>query len=123
MLLNFSLVENSTMPQRFKTSLLEDMKFIADEHPAGLVQVLLFGSLARSDINYKSDIDFCLVFRDDVEMNSREMRTFRGMLRGASLAVETDVVTCTESQLKSNSCLLYREINRDKIVLTLDAAV
>ena len=52
-------------------------------------------------------------------MASREMRTFRGMLRGASLVVDIDVVTCTISQLESNSCLLYQEINRDKIALSV----
>lgn len=116
-MINYDLVEQSSMPDRFKAALLEDLHFIETENPEHLVKILLFGSLARSDITYKSDIDLCLVFEDGTDMNSREMRTFRGMLRGASLAVETDVVTCTESQLKSNSCLLYREINRDKIVL------
>lgn len=117
MTFHFEIVNNSTMPERFKTSLLEDLQFIQKEQPEGLVQVLLFGSLARSDINFRSDIDLCLVFADGIEMNSYDMRVFRGTLRGESLAVETDVVTCTVSQLEGENCLLYREINRDKIVL------
>lgn len=91
--------------------------FIEKQAPNGLVRVLLFGSLARSMITPKSDIDLCLVFEDGIEQNSYEMRVFRSMLRGASLEVETDVVTCTVSQLEADLCLLYREINRDKIVL------
>lgn len=118
MKLCYDLVANSTMPNRFKIALRECLQFIEKHAPQGLSQVLLFGSLARSSITMKSDIDLCLVFKDDIEMNSREMRTFRGMLRGASLAVDIDVVTCTISQLESNSCLLYQEINRDKIILS-----
>lgn len=120
-MLNYDLIEKSTMPERFKTSLLKDMKFIETEHPGGLLQVLLFGSLARSKITHKSDIDLCLVFEDGTEMTSREMRIFRSCLRGASLDdggdVETDVVTCTRSRLDAETCLLYKEINRDKVVL------
>ena len=119
MKLCYDLVANSTMPNRFKIALRECLQFIEEHAPQGLSQVLLFGSLARSSITMKSDIDLCLVFEDNIEMNSREMRTFRGMLRGASLAVDTDVVTCTISQLESNSCLLYQEINRDKIALSV----
>lgn len=118
MTIHYDKVHSSTVPQRFKTGLLADLHFIENEkHPGVLLQVLLFGSLARSDINYKSDIDLCLVFEDGTDMHSYEMRVFRGMLRGESLGLETDVVTCTQSQLESNSCLLYREINRDRITL------
>lgn len=117
MIVDYPLVDNSTMPLKYRRALKECLQFIEDQAPDGLVQVLLFGSLARSRITPKSDIDLCLVFKDDVEQNSYEMRVFRGMLRGASLEVEIDVVTCTVSQLESNSCLLYSEINRDKIVL------
>lgn len=118
MTLRYDMVSHSTMPDRFTCALMECMQFIEAQTPQGLVQVLLFGSLARSNITVKSDIDLCLVFEDGNNLNSREMRTFRGLLRGASLAVDIDVVTCTVSQLKSNSCLLYQEINRDKIALS-----
>lgn len=117
MLVRYDLVRKSTMPERFKTALLDDLSFIEGQHPRGLLQVLLFGSLARSDITCRSDIDLCLVFVDGTDMSSYEMRVFKEGLRGQSLAVDTDVVTCTESQLNSNSCLLYREINKDKIIL------
>lgn len=116
--INYPLVDNSTMPTRFRNALHDCLQFIEEQAPNGLMQVLLFGSLARSRITPKSDIDLCLVFEDNVEQNSREMRIFRGMLRGASVEVEIDVVTCTISQLESNSCLLYQEINRDKVLLT-----
>ena len=108
------------MPERFKSSLLKDMRFIESERPDGLLKVFLFGSLARSKITHKSDIDLCLVFEDGIEMNSREMRIFKSYLRGASLDggdVDTDVVTCTKSRLEAETCLLYKEINRDKIEL------
>lgn len=118
MTLLYDMLSNSTMPDRFKRALKECMEFIESQAPQGLVQILLFGSLARSNITMKSDIDLCLVFEDWRDMNSSEMRTFRGMLRGASLEVDIDVVTCTVSQLGSNSCLLYQEINRDKIALS-----
>lgn len=117
MTLHYEIINDSTMPVRFKTALLDDLHFIEREKPEGLLQVLLFGSLARSDINFKSDVDLCLVFSDEIDMNSYEMRVFRGTLRGESTSVETDVVTCTKSQLESESCLLYKEINRDKIIL------
>lgn len=118
MIIDYPLVDNSTMPIRFKNALHDCLQFIEEQAPRGLMQVFLFGSLARSKITPRSDIDLCLVFENNIELNSREMRTFRGMLRGASLEVEVDVVTCNMSQLESNSCLLYQEINRDKIALT-----
>lgn len=118
MVINYPLVDNSTMPIKFKNALHDCLYFIEEQAPRGLVQVLLFGSLARSKITPRSDIDLCLVFENGIELNSRDMRTFREMLRGASLEIEIDVVTCTVSQLESNLCLLYQEINRDKIALT-----
>lgn len=117
MIFKYDLIHKSTMPERFKTALLEDLSFIEKRHLVGLLQILLFGSLSRSDVTRGSDVDLCLVFVDGTDMTSREMRTFRGELRAQSSTVETDVVTCTKSQLKSNSCLLYQEINRDKIIL------
>ena len=118
MTLRYDLITKSSMPERFKLALQECMQYIEAEAPSGLVQVLLFGSVARSSIHPKSDIDLCLVFEDGVEMYSREMRIFRSMLRGTPMLMDADVVTCTVSQLASNSCLLYREINKDKVVLS-----
>lgn len=68
------------MPYRFKQTLLADMKFIQEPSLNGIKQVLLFGSLARSKITCHSDIDLCLVFEDTVDLESYEMRVFRGTL-------------------------------------------
>lgn len=103
--------------EAFKNALSENMKFIEDNCPTKPEQVFLFGSLARRRINKKSDIDMCIVFDDNTNLTSREMRTFKGELRGVSNYPETDVVVCTRSQLSAQRCLLYREINRDKVVL------
>lgn len=108
---------NAYVIDAFKTALSKDIKYIEKYCPIEPLQILLFGSLARGHINNKSDIDLCLVFDDDTNPNSYEMRSFKGMLRGLSEYPETDVVVCTNSRLKAENCLLYKEINRDKIVL------
>lgn len=114
---SFDLIHRSSMPERFKQSLLADMNFIKDNEPSGLKFVLLFGSLSRSSITCRSDIDLCLVFEDTVDIDSYHMRVFRGMVSGIENPVDTDIVMLYESQLASNSCRLYQEINRDKIIL------
>lgn len=113
----FGVIENSSMPARFKESLVNILRFIQSNEPVGLKQVLLFGSLARSSITCRSDIDICLVFEDGTDIDSYNMRVFRGYLRGLENPVDTDVVFLYESQLASESHRLYREINRDKKVL------
>lgn len=113
----YSFIESSLLPPRLKRGLLQDMHYIEDNLPTGLVGMYLFGSIARQDFNHFSDIDLCIVFKDSVDLHSDEMRIFRGFLSGASDEAETDVVTLTESQLCSNSHRLYQEINRDKISL------
>lgn len=78
----FGVIENSSMPARFKESLVNILRFIQSNEPVGLKQVLLFGSLARSSITCRSDIDICLVFEDGTDIDSYNMRVFRGYLRG-----------------------------------------
>ncbi len=59
-----------------------------------------------------------LVFKDGTNFKDYNLMVFRGFLTGLETPVRTDVVMLAESQLESNSKLLYREINRDKIALT-----
>lgn len=113
----FEIVNTSTMPDRFKQTLIEAMNYVKSNEPAGLYQLLLFGSLARSSITCRSDVDLCLVFDDEIDIDTYEMRVFRGMLSGQEYQVDVDIVMLYESQLESNSCRLYQEINRDKIIL------
>ena len=119
MIYNYNLIKASSMPEQFKQALLEILEYIEQSAPKGLLQVILFGSLARSNIHYKSDIDICLLFEDTIDLQSREIRIFKSMTRGATLLKEVDVIACTLSQLTSNSCTLYQEINRDKIILAI----
>lgn len=114
---SLSFVSSTTIPEKWKTALLSAIKMISLECPTGLQKVLLFGSLARSDIDYKSDIDLCLVFEDDVNLREYNMLVFRSELGGVSLNPSIDTVFCHASQLKTSKENLFRNINRDAVQL------
>ncbi len=110
-------IQNTSIPQKWKTALMSDVEFISAECPEGLQQIILFGSLARSSVTYKSDIDLCLVFEDSVDLRGKNYMIFRGLLMGNTLCPETDIVMCTESLLSNSNEKLFKNIRKEGILL------
>lgn len=114
---SLSYVQSTAIPEKWKQALLEAIRLISSECPSGLQKVLLFGSLARSDINYKSDVDLCLVFDDSVNLREYDMLVFKGELGGVSLIPSVDTVFCYASQLNNSHENLFKNIRKDAIQL------
>ncbi len=106
-------VENTKIPERWKSVLLEAMQYIKDKAPADLQEVYLFGSLARGIIKYTSDIDLCLVFKDSMDLRNKELVTFKGMLRSLSFEIPIDVVCCSATTFYTSDQCLFRNIRHD----------
>lgn len=117
MIYHYSFIKNSLLPEQYKQALLKAMHYIEDECPVPLTTVLLFGGVARNEIKYNSDIDICMVFPDDTNLRDDKFRIFRWSINDGVSPVYIDTTVLLKSRLESNSKLLHREINRDKIVL------
>lgn len=118
MILCYSHIISSRLPQYIKTELMQLMNYIEGNAPKQLYGVLLFGSIARGNFDYFSDIDLCLVFTDNTNLHSDNIKIFKGLLSATNYQMEVNAVALTKSQLASNSEWLHQEINRDGIWLT-----
>lgn len=112
-------IENTKMPQRFKDSLDKALRYIEQTTLAGIKQVILFGSLARSEITCRSDIDLCVIFEDYSDIHSKDCALFKSKLRDIT-DIDIDVVCCLESTFSFSKERLFQHI-RDEGVLLLTA--
>lgn len=110
-------IENTKMPQRFKNSLNRALQYIEQITLTGIKQVILFGSLARSEITCRSDIDLCIVFDDYSDIHSKDCALFKSKLRDIA-DIDIDVVCCLESTFALSNERLFQHI-RDEGVLLL----
>ena len=110
-------IETTKMPQRFKDSLNKALQYIEQTALAGIKQVVLFGSLARSEITCHSDIDLCVIFDESSDLHSKDCALFKSKLRDIS-DINIDVVCCLESTFALSNERLYQHI-RDEGVLLL----
>lgn len=110
-------LDKSAMPVRFKTALVAVCNYILVHPIVGLRKVVLFGSLARSAITVRSDIDICLVFEDTTDLRSVEICVFKSEIEIAAGSMDIDVVVCSVSTFTSSMLPVYQNMRRDGIVL------
>ncbi len=106
-------LERTDIPRRWKDVLIEAREYIKENAPLGFKAAYVFGSLSRSELHSRSDIDICLVFENGIDLRERQLVIFKGMLRSISFEVPVDVVCCHEETFLSSQQALYREIRRD----------
>lgn len=113
------------IPQKFKESITFILEFLTNtyEYKDDIIEVRLFGSCSKQEINWDSDIDVLLI------VNSQDTFTYskRYLLQSLinenienTFEVDFDVVVYTESQyingnmpltisIKQNNMLLYKK--------------
>lgn len=106
-------IASTSIPEQWKSVLIEVAEYIKNNAPQTLTGAYVFGSLARSELRYDSDVDVCLTFVDKTDLRDRHLLEFKGMLRSISLDIPVDVVCCHDSTLQSSDQPLFQEIRRD----------
>lgn len=103
------------LPERFRNKLQKDLEYLLNRNIPGLLQICLFGSVARGDYKWDSDLDLAIVTAEPLTDH---------YLRGEIIdilddpvdGVSTDIVfrTNNNQSLTKTFDFLYE---RDKVIL------
>gem|GEM_PF-1785510 len=104
------------LPERFRTKLQKDVHYLLGKEIPGLFQICLFGSVARGDYKWDSDLDIAIVTEEPLTDH---------YLRGEIIdvldddidGVSTDVVFRVRNRNQSLSRTFDVLFERDKVVL------
>ncbi len=106
----------SDLPIRFQTKLQRDVEYILGKSIPGLVQICLFGSVARGDYKWNSDLDIAIVTEEpftDHYLRGEIVDVLDDTVNGVS----TDVVFRVKENNQSLSRTFDILYERDKVVL------
>lgn len=114
-----TFVDHVVLPTRFMDRLLEVLPGIIDIARPVASEVTLFGSAARNDTGYQSDIDIMIVVPDSL---AQERRGLVSLYVASDITDDTvdlvvQVVVRTESFLNSPTDMFSIWYHRDKKVL------
>ena len=99
------------VPKKQYTQIPECIR-LAKQSVPGLTRIVLFGSCARGEARYDSDIDLCMITKEHLdtscaaEIRSQYMR---------NIEAKTDIVFLTETGLRSNKSSFVQEIEKDGV--------
>lgn len=106
----------SKLPERFQIKLHRDLQYLLSKDIPGLVQICLFGSVARGDYGWNSDLDIAIV--TDKALTNHYLRgEIVDVLEDAVDGVSTDVVFRVRDGNHSLSRTFDVLYERDKVVL------
>ena len=108
--------DKNKLPKRFQDKIDKDLNYLLNKDIPGLIQICLFGSLARGDYKWDSDVDLALVTEEPLTdhylrgeiIDILDDRDFNG--------VSTDVVFRTKNN-DSLSRTFDKVFERDKVIL------
>ena len=114
------MLDNETrieaLPERFRIKLQKDLKYLIERGIPGLEQICLFGSVARGDYKWDSDLDLAIVTRKpliDHYLRGEIVDVLDESLDGVS----TDVVFRVSNGNESLSGTFDYLFEKDKLVL------
>lgn len=108
----------TAIPDRFKVALQQIITNIINLNLSGIKTVCLFGSLARSQITPRSDIDICIVFENTVDYHSYEYAIAKALI-DQNVAIDVDVVYCSETVFQTSNKPLFVHIRKDQKILLI----
>lgn len=86
-----------------------------------LEMVILFGSCARGEASYSSDVDLLLIFSERIESVPRYLKKYRILRSEASVNelndAEVDFKLCIGNSWLTSTATIYQCIRRDGIVI------
>lgn len=106
----------NSLPKRFQDKLQKDLDYLINRDIPGLLQICLFGSVARGDYKWNSDLDLAIITESPLVDHS---------LRGEIIdqlddpigGVSSDVVFRIVNNNDSLSTTFDKLYERDKVVL------
>lgn len=112
-------IQKTAIPERFKHALQLATDNILKTELPGLIDVYLFGSLARSSITSRSDIDICVVFSDDTDYHADRYIIEKANISSSAeqLEIDIDVIFCSVTTFNTSSKPIFKSIRRDGIHL------
>lgn len=109
-------IYTTTMPDRFKIALQQIITNIMHLNLSGIKTVCLFGSLARSQITSRNDIDICIVFDNAIDYHSYEYAVAKASI-DENVDIDVDVVYCSEFMFQTSTKPLFVHIRNDQKIL------
>jgi predicted nucleotidyltransferase len=108
--------DNQAMNEKLQTILQELREKLAAEYGDRLVNVILFGSQARGDATWESDIDVMVVLKDEVNPFTEIDRTSE-MISELSLKYDTLIsrLTVSEQRYRKGQSPLLINVRREGV--------
>lgn len=104
------------LPARFQNKIETDLAYLLGRDIPGLVQICLFGSVARGDYKWDSDIDLAII--TEAPLTDHSLRgEIIDVLDEELDGVSTDIVFRTKDNNKSLSNTFDKLYERDKVIL------
>lgn len=103
------------VPKRFQDKLSQDINYLTKRQIPGLLQICLFGSVARGDFKWNSDLDLAVITEHPLTDHSLRGEII-DMLDMDLNGVSSDVVFRTLNS-KSMSNTFDMAFERDKVVV------
>lgn len=104
------------LPERFQVKIASDLEYLTNRSIPGLVEICLFGSVARGDYKWNSDLDIAVITEKpltDCSLRGEIVDTLDEELNGVS----SDVVFRVKNNNQSLSKIFDKLYERDKNVL------
>ncbi len=99
-----------------KKTISESVKKIKESSLEGVRQIVLYGSCAREDAKYRSDVDILVVLEDISHNNLEPMRDLKTNIWHQGLA-DIDLHFMSEEEFKNGHSTFVRAIRKDGKVL------
>ena len=109
------MFELKDLPSRFQKKIISDLQYLLDREIPGLEQIYLFGSVARGDYKWDSDVDLAIITKDT--LTDRALRGEIADVLGMPIdGITSDVVfrTCNNHSMSS---VFDQVFERDKVLL------
>lgn len=110
------IFEKEKLPARFQNKIETDLEYLLSKDIPGLVQICLFGSIARGDYKWNSDIDLAIITETPLTNHSLRGEII-DVLDEELEGVSTDIVFRTKDCNKSLSSTFDKLYERDKVIL------
>lgn len=104
------------LPERFQVKLKKDVQYLLSKNIPGLVQICMFGSVARNDYKWDSDLDIAVVTEQPL-IDHYLRGEIVDVLEDAIDGVSTDVVFRVLRNNQSLSCTFDILYERDRVVI------
>lgn len=112
-------IQKTAIPERFKQALQLVVNNILKTELPGLRDVYLFGSLARSSVTSRSDIDICIVFSDDTDYHANKYIIEKANISSSAepMEIDVDIIFCSVTAFHTSSKPIFKSIRKDGIRL------